>query len=302
MKYSLSEKVKRALLCICVMLCMSLVFFVFSFAASDEYEGDKYLPEIIIEMAEGSRQTLGEINDFDRYERAYALMNSSVGGDYVIEFQSSGADGTHQFIAANALRIMANDLGNSTMMNYSSTIVEYADWPDSHDIGALFNTHFYNPYTEKNYGGSTESTAKNKAISYYNDALDYYKKGNLTSAMQELGKGAHFVADACEAHHATNKTALGTNHSSYEKYIDTVLSQIKVPGNTLDSSVYEEAKICTPGQILRNNSYASYCLGDRVTVSSSSKDYFDAANATVINAIIGTVQYYYSFAVETGLY
>ena len=304
MKKTSGRKLNKLFLSALCVLCTCLLFVVFSSAKSGDYEGDKYLPDFIIEIAEGSHNTLGEINNVDRYERAFALQNASVGGDYIIEFQSSGADSSHQFIAANALRIMANDLGNCAMFttSNSSTIVEHADWPDSHDMGLAFNTHFYDPYKETNYFGSKEDTAKNKAISYYNSAISAYKNGNLTSALQEIGKGAHFVQDACEAHHATNKTAVSSNHSAYEKYIDTVLGSISVTGNTLDSSVYEEALICSPGQILRNNSYASYCLGNRVTVSSNCPDYFDAANATIINAIIGTVQYYYKFAVETGLY
>ena len=286
---------------VCVLLILTLS--ISTNAANYEYEGDKYLPDYIFEIIDGNDDfSLGAINDFDRYERAYEEANHVLGSDYKVKFNSGGADHTHQFIAASALRILANDKGDciyNTSSN-ASLIVEGADWPDKNDIGFIFDTHFYNPYTETNYhaGGTT---AKVKATNYYNEAVSLYKQGKVSDALSELGRGAHFVQDASEAHHATNKTAVGSNHSAYEKYIDTVRSQIQVPGDTLDESIYKEALNCSVGQIVRNNAYASYTLGDKVTGSSDNPDYFDAARSTVINAITGTVQYYYKFAVEVGL-
>ncbi|MBR2589849.1 MAG: hypothetical protein IKE65_02890 [Clostridia bacterium] len=291
----------------CLFLIIAIVAASLSFNSSAaqneyEYEGDKYLPDIVFDVLNGVENPLAEINDFDRYERAYEEANTILGAEYKVAFQSGGADHSHQYIAASALRILANDKGDciyNTSTN-SSLIIENADWPDSNDIGFIFDTHFYNPYTEKNYhaGGTT---AKVKATKYYNDAVSAYKNGNVTSALETLSRGSHFVQDASEAHHATNKTAVGSNHSAYEKYIDTVRTRITVPDNHFDESIYQEALVCSVGQIVRNNSYASYCLGDKVTGSESNPDYFDAANGTVINAITGTVQYYYKFAVEVGI-
>ena len=287
-----------------VFLCCAILFSAGSLNATalEECEGDKYLPPIILEILEGNDNALNTINDFDRYEKAYESAYHTVGGDYQVRFQSGGADHTHQYICATALRVLANDKGDClyNQTSNASILVENADWADKNDIGFIFDTHFYNPYTETNYhAGST--TAKVKAQQYYNDAVSYYKNGNLSDALATLSRGSHFVADACEAHHATNKTAVGSNHSSYEKYIDSVRTQIQIPGNSLNESVYQEALQCSVGQIVRNNSYASYVLGDRVTVSESSPDYFDAARSTVTNAVIANVQYYYKFAVEVGL-
>ena len=270
---------------------------------AEEYDGDSYLPEAIRIIADGGDLTLGEINDYDRYERAYEIAGISPAPDCSIAFQSGGTDHSHQYICAQALRILANDKGDCIFFTSenSTKMCEGADWPDSYDMGALFNTHFYNPYTETSYGGGS-TTAKVKAKDYYDKAVTYYKNGDISSAIDEIGRGAHFVSDACEAHHATNKTAVNSNHSSYEKYIDTVRTDAVFPNNTLHTSVYEEALICSVGQLVRNNSYASYSLGSKVTGSSSNPDYRDAARATMMNAIISNVQYFYKFAVEVGIY
>lgn len=297
----MSKILKSALVSL---LCVMIILPMFSlFAANaDSCEGDKYLSDDIIDIAEGHDETLGEINNFDRYERAYELNNALYGSNYQVKFQAGGADHTHQYICANAIRILANDKGSCVLTDSSNSavIVENADWPDKNDIGFIFDTHFYNPFTETNYHGG-ETTAKVKAANYYNEAVEAYKSGNLTLALQKIGRGSHFCADACEAHHATNKTAVGSNHSSYEKYIDGIRSKCAIPNNSLDGSVYNEALYLSVGQIVRNNSYSSYCLGDRVTGSESNPDYEDAGVATVRNGIMSSVQYFYKFAVETGM-
>ena len=293
---------KKALSLILVLLLAFSLFLTLS-ASADECEGDKYLSDEIIDIANGSNDTLGEINDFDRYERAIEQSNALHGTDYSVKFQSGGADHTHQYICANALRVLANDKGPCVLTDSSNSaiIVENADWPDKNDIGFIFDTHFYNPYTETNYhGGAT--TAKIKADNYYNEAIEAYQSGNLTLAMQKIGRGSHFCADACEAHHANNKTAVGSNHSAYEKYIDGVRSKCGIPNNSFEQSVYNEALHLSVKQIVRNNSYASYCLGDKVTGSESNPDYEDAAIATVQNGIMSSVQYFYKFAIQTGMY
>ena len=294
---------KKNVFCLFLVIVISVASLSFCANAKDyEYEGDKYLPDIVFNTINGIENPLFEINNIDRYERAYEEANILIGSEYRVNFQSGGADHTHQYIAASALRVLANDKGDcifNTSTN-ASLIIENADWPDKNDIGFIFDTHFYNPYTETNYhaGGTT---AKVKASTYYDNAVAAYKQGNVTSALENLSRGSHFVADACEAHHATNKTAVGSNHSAYEKYIDSVRSRITVPDNHFDESIYKEALLCSVGQIVRNNAYASYCLGNKVTGSESNPDYFDAARSTVLNAITGTVQYYYKFAVEVGI-
>ena len=286
-------------LLIVLVLAFSLVFSLS--VSAEDCEGDKYLSDEIIDIANGSNDTLGVINDFDRYERAVEQSNALYGTNYSVKFQGGGADHSHQYIASNAIRVLTNDIGPTIFSNSSnsSIVVENSDWPDSNDIGFIFDTHFYNPYSETNYhGGAT--TAKIKADNYFNEAVEAYQKGDMTLAMQKIGRGSHFCADACEAHHANNLTAVGSNHSSYEKYIDTVRSKCAIPNNSFDRSVYNEARYLSVKQIVRNNSYASYTLRDKVTGSESNPDYEDAAIATVQNGIMSSAQYFYKFLLTIG--
>lgn len=278
----------------------------FGISASSESgdTGEHYLSDSVIDIANGSDDTLGVQNDFNRYEDAYDAENDLNGTDYEVQFGSGGADHTHQYIVANVLLILANDQGNSiyNSSTNSTLLLEGTDWPDSHDRGFIFDSHFYNPYTEKNFaGGST--TAKTKAADYYSQAVTAYKKGDITSAMQYLGRGSHFVSDACEPHHATNLTAVNSIHSKYESYLDDNRNSYKVVGNTFDSSVYEEALSLSVTQIVRNNSYASYTLKTAVESKNSSKScYADAGKACVINAMMSNAQYFYKFGKEVGIY
>ena len=47
-------------------------------------------------------------------------------------FSSGGVDHTHQYIVANALKILSNDKGNSAFNGElnSSILMEATDWPD----------------------------------------------------------------------------------------------------------------------------------------------------------------------------
>ena len=94
---------------LCIVLLTSTVFLT---SSAYEYEGDKYLPDFIIDITNGDDYSLTSINDFDRYERAYEEANHVLGANYKVEFQAGGADHTHQYICATALRVLANDKGN----------------------------------------------------------------------------------------------------------------------------------------------------------------------------------------------
>ena len=101
--------IKCITFCLCIVLLTSAVFLT---ASAYEYEGDKYLPDFIIDITNGDDYSLTSINDFDRYERAYEEANHVLGANYKVAFQAGGADHTHQDICASALRVLANDKGN----------------------------------------------------------------------------------------------------------------------------------------------------------------------------------------------
>ncbi len=97
---------------------------------------------------------------------------------------------------------------------YWDLVAEYSVKPDEDENQGAYKYHFYNPVTERNYMGEKNS-ALSKCTSHFNDAVNYYKKGDKKMAYQELGRSAHFLED------------LNTPvHTAYEAPSDSI---IKLP-------------------------------------------------------------------------
>lgn len=91
-------------------------------------------------------------------------------------FSSGGVDHTHQYIVANALKILSNDKGNSAFNGElnSSILMEATDWPDklgNETDAGTFAGHFYDPDTGKNWLGQKSPTARTRAESYFQAAV-----------------------------------------------------------------------------------------------------------------------------------
>ena len=91
-------------------------------------------------------------------------------------FSSGGVDHTHQYIVANALKILSNDKGNSAFNGElnSSILMEATDWPDklgNETDAGTFAGHFYDPDTGKNGLGQKSPTARTRAESYFDTHL-----------------------------------------------------------------------------------------------------------------------------------
>ena len=92
-------------------------------------------------------------------------------------FSSGGVDHTHQYIVANALKILSNDQGNSAFNGElnSSILMEATDWPDklgNETDAGTFAGHFYDPDSGKNWLGQTSPTARTRAESYFQAAVN----------------------------------------------------------------------------------------------------------------------------------
>ena len=130
-----------------------------------------------------------------------------------LQFQSGGIDHTHQYIVANVLSILNNDKGNGIFNDElnAGILMEATDWPDKlgneTDYGT-FSGHFYDPDTGKNWLGQSSPMAQTRAESYYQNAVTIYKLGDVSAAMDFLGKGTHYVSDMNEPHQASNLTEL----------------------------------------------------------------------------------------------
>ncbi|GBK62738.1 MAG: zinc dependent phospholipase C family protein [Paenibacillus macerans] len=214
-------------------------------------------------------------------------------------FSSGGADHTHQYIVAQAIAILNHDLGPTVISTYRSTLLYYTDWPDKYenDLGT-FARHFYDPDTGKNWLGQTSPTAKTRAEQYYQNALEAYRMGDVEEAFIHLGKGTHYVSDINVPHHAANLTALNSNHTQFEKYIDKSRLNYTIPGNTLPEAVYKEALNTSVSDSFQDTAVYSKSLAK---LAQQSEHYDEIGQKVVPHAIVDNVQYIYKFCKEVGI-
>lgn len=250
---------------VCLILSILLVMSISAPVMADQnpttIHGLKYNRELIERIANG--------DDFlvtaDPLAKAEKVDDSS-GGDITIQWASGGADHTHQFLTANALKILdyeKSDKVKNLLNLYASTLLYNSDWPDTFENdGGLYFSHFYNPNTGKTFWGST--TALNRFTTHANNAKRYYAK-NKPLAMQELGRALHYLADINEPHHAALEIAVFSNHTQYEEWVDAQRLNYIVSNSSLYSSVPYDAKryfasYCTT--LFRNAAFHAYALAE----------------------------------------
>ena len=181
-------------------------------------------------------------------------------------------------------------------------ICEYTDWPDvvgnETDYGT-FAGHFYDPDTGKNWMGQKNPTARTRAETYYQSAVAAYKDGYTDKAMEYIGKGTHYVSDLNEPHHASNLTAVNSNHSDFEKYVDKHRTEYTIAGNSFGADVYSSAENTAVGDML----YSAAKDAKTLAGMAQNKDTYDSAgNQSVQNAIKTVSKYIYKFGKEVGIY
>lgn len=282
----------RLICCVCAVLMLSASMTVFA-----KPEKGTGLPQKITEIVNGSDVLYGE---------GAPLVHQVNGktGKVSAQFTSGGVNHTHQYIVASALTILYNDKGSSSMNDvyYTLKIMENSDWPDKlgnqTDYGT-FAGHFYDPATGKNWLGLSSPTAKTRAVEYFNSAVASYRSGNIEDAYMYIGRGAHYIADANEPHHASNLTALNSNHSEFEKYVDDNRGSYFISGNSFADSVYQTAVNQSTDSLVHAAAVKAKALAGQAQESST---YAAAANMCVKNAITTVTQYLYKFGKTVGIY
>lgn len=250
------------------------------------------VPQKIQEIANGSDDIYGDGASLEHVEN----------GDE--RFQSGGIDHTHQYIVANALTILNNDKGGSLFNDELNAriLMEATDWPDKVGNETDFGTfagHFYDSDTGKNWMGQTSPTARTRAETYYENAVIMYQAGDIDRAMDYLGKGTHYVSDLNEPHHASNLTAVNSNHSAFEKYVDKNRTSYMISGNSFSSQIYNDAVSLSVGDLMF--SAAKHAKG-LVDMAQNESTYSNAGNQSVQYAIRTVTQYIYKFGKEVRIY
>ena len=183
-----------------------------------------------------------------------------------------------------------------------SILMEATDWPDklgNETDAGTFAGHFYDPDTGKNWLGQKSPTARTRAESYFQAAVNAYRAGDVQLAMSNLGKGTHYVSDLNEPHHASNLTAVNSNHSAFEKYVDKNRKSYTIAGNSFGSSVYTTALNTSTGDLMY--SAAKHAKGLAADAQKESS-YDSAGRQSVQHAIQTVTQYMYKFGKEVGIY
>lgn len=121
---------------------------------------------------------------------------------------------------------MAGDFGY-TVAEFQALMKESA-YPDYGQIGVpVFAGHFYDPDTGNNYNFSDKDTARTNGQKYYDTAVLEYNSGNRAEAIKNLGYSLHYLQDACEPHHASNKVNVPIfdtyNHAGFEELASKML-------------------------------------------------------------------------------
>ena len=157
------------------------------------------------------------------------------------EFQTarwtSGTNATHQYITAYGFGILQNEKANVYNW-YSShgaltTVVEYSDWPDAHEIGLALRHHFY--YVDTGENGNT-THASTMFVNHYNTAVQHYANGNTTEAFRFLGKALHYLEDASTPVHTSSTMYANVAHASYESVVNNNLSRFSADFTLLYTS------------------------------------------------------------------
>lgn len=250
------------------------------------------LPQNILDIANGSDDILGE---------GVSLSHEESNG---ARFKSGGINHTHQYVVASALVILDNDKESSLLVadEYSKNLLINTDWPDvlgnETDYGT-FAGHFYDPDTKDNWLGQTSPTAKARSIYYFNSAVSAYESGNLNQAIILLGRGTHYITDVNEPHHASNYTALNSNHTEFEKFVDDNRINYKIENNSLSENYYIEAANTELGILIDKMAHESKAIYPKAM---NPNTYDVAASECVTNAIKRVTQYIYKFGIVTGIY
>lgn len=250
------------------------------------------IPDKVIEISEGSDDIYGNGVPLDHTENPNA------------RFKSGGIDHTHQYIVSNSVRILQNDKGDEIFSDAErlENLLYFTDWPDEYGNETDFGTfagHFYNPKTGKNWMGQASPTAKGRAVSYFNEAVSAYNNGKIDLAIKYIGIGSHYVADLSEPHHTSDLTALNSNHTEFEKYVDDNRASYKINNYTINDSYYKYATDKNLEEMLESVAVYSSSLAEEAQDKST---YGSAAEKSVTSAIINVTQYFYKFAYDVGIY
>ena len=175
-------------------------------------------------------------------------------------FSSGGVDHTHQYIVANTLKILSNDKGNSA------------------------------------FNGELNSSILMEATDWPDKLGNETDAGTFAGHFYDPDTGKNWLGQKSPT---ARTTAVNSNHSAFEKYVDKNRKSYTIAGNSFGSSVYTTALNTSTGDLMY--SAAKYAKGLAAEAQKESS-YDSAGRKSVQHAIQTVTQYMYKFGKEVGIY
>ena len=186
------------------------------------------------------------------------------------------------------------------------TLSDESAWPDKFGWTTLYADHFYDPDTGKSWN-VLSNTARDKAAAYYNDAVDKFKDGKRKDALQDLGRGLHFVQDVGVPHHAANlkvESNDANNHQGFEQLASSILLNENLMDNVEfeHNAVFYNARLTQDigsfvHEIASNSKPLAGYASDKTNVTRQRLAAITSLSVTVQN----TAGVLYKFAKEVGM-
>ena len=212
---------------------------------------------------------------------------------------------THKFLTRQGIDILRKDMGSDLVASVFSPnkiddIVKGSLDPDINETDhSLFYGHFYDPETQKNYGGYRDPTAFTRFVRYYNEALTGCQ-GHATGWEFKLGKALHYFQDATCPFHAANDVNIpfiDTDHCAFESFAENHHDEMKVDY----SDLYAVATAYTTldfklqfAALWAKDTYKRYNLGTR-----DDNKWRDGAKESLINSQKWIAALLYNFMMES---
>lgn len=233
---------------------------------------------VIERIANGEHAIFGDGVERDFSDQIEAPLSRS----YSLTRWSSGTSyATHQWLVVRGWVILTNDyplIGNCFTSAQIAQVQLGADWPDENETGpttlagiSTFSSHFFNYPTGTNYIWGSSPTAKSKLISWYNSAVNKYKRsyGNTDlrdEAFHDLGKAIHYLSDIGSPPHTGDRAfdaddysfivdpGLAFFHACYETDADNNKTSYRINS----SNLYSWYNVCGLDYIAEVNAGISY--------------------------------------------
>lgn len=210
-------------------------------------------------------------------------INENIIGDVFNRPATKFGGNTHKQLTTDALSLLLKDNKNSAYNFYSNFINILRDASKQPDVDEKHSgTHYYVYGTTlsdgyyKNADGPYSISARTRFEEHYYTAINAYKNGKTTIAMDELGRALHYLQDTAATPHSANLRATFSwyPHVLYETWVN-----LAYPGSSIyvASSANEfyttVLNLDNPGSILNQIAKFSYQYKD--IVKDYSKDTTD---------------------------